>query len=116
MNEILVFPPPIDNGRFGYVQKEKKYIRLSIARSKALKKKAKKNNSMSKTHAIEVELNNVNLQVDENLLASLNFLSAQTSIASFGNVILRVEGDEQEKEHIGEALQNIKLLDTLNPL
>ncbi len=104
MNEILAFPPPIDNGRFGYVQKEKRSIRLFVARSKALKKKAKKNNSMSKTHAIEVELSNVNLQVDDDLLAFLNSSSAQISITSSIDVVLKAKGDGQEKERIGEAL------------
>jgi hypothetical protein len=49
MNEILAPPPPVDNGRLGYVQREKKIIRLFVARSKALKKKEKKNNSLLKT-------------------------------------------------------------------
>jgi hypothetical protein len=65
---------------------------------------------------MEDELNNVNLQLDENLLASLNSLGARTSIASSINVILRVEGDGQEKEHIGEALRDIQPLDTSSPL
>ncbi|CAM6021690.1 unnamed protein product [Sphagnum balticum] len=116
MNEILAPPLPMDNGRLGYVQREKKSIRLFAARSNALKQKAKKNNSLSKTQAIEDELSNVNLQVDENLLASLNSSRAQTSIASSVNVILRAEGDGQEKECIGEALQDIEPLDTLSPL
>jgi hypothetical protein len=72
MNEILALPPPIDNGRLGYVQREKRSIRLFVTKNKALKKKVKKNNSLSKTQAIEDELSNVNLQVDENSLASLN--------------------------------------------
>jgi hypothetical protein len=42
MNEILAPPPPVDNGRLGYVQREKRSIRLSVNRSKALKKKVKK--------------------------------------------------------------------------
>jgi hypothetical protein len=46
----------------------------------------------------------VNLQVDEDLLTSLNSLGARTSIASFIDVILRGEGDGQKKERIGEAL------------
>jgi hypothetical protein len=49
MNEILAPPPLVDNGKLGYVQREKRSINLSIARIKALKKKAKKNNSPSKT-------------------------------------------------------------------
>jgi hypothetical protein len=97
MNEIPAPPPLVENGKLGYVQREKRFKKLSAARSKALKKKEKKNNSLSKTQAMEDELNNVNLQLDENLLASLNSLGAQTSIASSINVILRVEGDGQEK-------------------
>ncbi len=42
---------------------------------------------MSKTQATEDELSNVNLQVDENLLASLNSSGAPITIASFVNVI-----------------------------
>jgi hypothetical protein len=49
MNEISAPPPPVNNGKLGYVQREKRFIRLSVARSKALKKKEKKNNSLSKT-------------------------------------------------------------------
>jgi hypothetical protein len=71
---------------------------------------------MSKTQAIEAKLSNVNLQVDENLFASLNSLGDLTSIASFVDVILRAEGDGQDKVHIGEVLRNIKLLDTLSSL
>ncbi len=71
---------------------------------------------MLKIQDTEVELNNVNLQVDEDFLASLNSSSVQTSIASFVDVALRGEGDGQEKEYIGDALQDIKPLDTLSPL
>jgi hypothetical protein len=46
----------------------------------------------------------VNLQVDEDLLASLNFLGVQISIASFANVVMRDEADGQKKKCIGEAL------------
>jgi hypothetical protein len=49
-------------------------------------------------------------------LASHNFSSAQTLVASSVEVDVRVKDDGQEKEHIGEALQNIKPMDTLNPL
>jgi hypothetical protein len=44
------------------------------------------------------------LQVDENLLAFLNSLGVQTSITSSIDVVMKVEGDGQEKEPIGEAL------------
>jgi hypothetical protein len=57
----------------------------------------------------------VNLQVDENLLASLNSSSVWTSITSSIDATLRGEGDGQEKEHIGEALRNIEPFDTLSP-
>jgi hypothetical protein len=93
MNEIPAPPPPVDNGRLGYVQREKIFIKLSVARSKALKKKEKKNNSLAKTEAIAVVLNNVNLQIDENLLASLNSSGARTSIASSIDATLTVESD-----------------------
>ncbi len=106
-NEIPAPPPPVDNGKLGYVRRKKRSIGLSIARNKALKKKAKKNNSLSKTKAIEAELSNVNLQVDENLLASLNSSCAWTSNTSSVNATLRDEGDGQEKECIGEALRDI---------
>jgi hypothetical protein len=100
MNQILAPPPPVDNGRLGYVQREKRPIRLFAARSKAFKKNVKKNNSMSKTQDIEAELNNVNLKVDENLLASLNSDSgARTSITSFIDAILSAKGDGQEKTY-----------------
>ncbi len=57
----------------------------------------------------------MNLQVDEDLLASLNSLGVWTSITSSINATLRCEGDGQEKEHIGEALRNIELFNTLSP-
>jgi hypothetical protein len=46
----------------------------------------------------------VNLQIDENLLASLNFSGAQNSITSSANVVMKDKGDGQEKKCIGEAL------------
>jgi hypothetical protein len=46
----------------------------------------------------------VNLQVDEDLLASLNSSGVWTSIASFVDVVPRGGGDWQEKECIGEAM------------
>jgi hypothetical protein len=49
MNEILAPPPVVDNGKLGYVRKEKRSIRLSASRSQVSKKKEKKNNSLSKT-------------------------------------------------------------------
>jgi len=58
----------------------------------------------------------VNLEVDEVLLASLNFLGVWISIASFTNVVMRDKGDGQKKKHIGEALRNIEPFNTLNPL
>ncbi len=73
--------------------KGKRSARPSIARSKAPKKKAEKNNSLSKTQDTEVEPSNVNLQVDEDLLASLNSLGAQTSITSSIDVALKAKGD-----------------------
>ncbi len=56
------------------------------------------------------------LQVDENLLAFLNSLGVQTSITSSIDVVMKVEGDGQEKEPIGEALWDIEPLDTLSPM
>jgi hypothetical protein len=67
-------------------------MRSLTTRNKATKMKAKKN-SLSLIQAIEVESINVKLQVDENLLASLNFSSAQTLIPSSANVVTRDKGD-----------------------
>jgi hypothetical protein len=92
MNDIPILRPHVDNGRLGYVRIKKRCIRLCVARSKAIKKKAK-NNSLSKTPVIKAKLNNVNLQVDENLLASLNSSDVRTSIASSIDAILTAEGD-----------------------
>ncbi len=61
MTEIPTLPPPIDSGKLGYIQREKRFARPSISRSKASKKKAKKNNSLLETLDIENELNNVNM-------------------------------------------------------
>ncbi len=46
----------------------------------------------------------MNLQVDDDLLAFLNSSSAQISITSSIDVVLKAKGDGQEKERIGEAL------------
>jgi hypothetical protein len=104
MSVILAPPPPINNGSLGYIRREKRFVRPSIARNKAPKKKVKKNNSLSKTQSTKAEPSNVNLQVDEKLLASLNFLGAWTSIASSINVAIRGKSDGQDKKCIGEAL------------
>lgn len=104
MSEIPIFPLLIDNGRLGYVRREKRSARPSIARSKALKKKVKKNNFLLETQDIEAEPSNVNPQVDESLLASLNFSGVWTSITSSVDSILKGKGDGQEKECINEAL------------
>ncbi len=93
MSEIHALAPLVDDGRPCYVQREKRSIRPSIARSKAPKKKAEKTNSLSKTQDIETELNDVNLQVDEDLLASLNFSCAWTLITSSIDVVLKAKGD-----------------------
>jgi hypothetical protein len=42
MSEIFVLPPLVDNGRLGYIQREKIFARPSTTRSKAPKNKAKK--------------------------------------------------------------------------
>jgi hypothetical protein len=60
--------------------------------SRFQKRKPKKI-SLSQTQDIEVESNNVNLQVDEDLLASLNSSSVHTTIVSFADVILKGGGD-----------------------
>jgi hypothetical protein len=60
---------------------EKKPTSPLTTRNKAPKKKVKKNNSLLNIDATKVELSNVNLQVDENLLASLNFSGVQILIA-----------------------------------
>jgi hypothetical protein len=104
VSEIHALTPLVDNGRPCYVRREKRCTRPSIVRSKAPKKKAKQNNSLSQTQDIEAEPSNVNLQVDEDLLASLNSSCAWTSITSSIDVVLKAKGDGQEKEHIGEAL------------
>jgi hypothetical protein len=41
MNDIPIPPPPVDNGKLGYVRRKKRSIRLCAAKSKALKKKVK---------------------------------------------------------------------------
>jgi hypothetical protein len=64
----------------------------------------KKNNSLLEIQDIEAELSNVNLQVNENLLASLNFSSAWNWSTPSIDVILRGKGDGQEKECINETL------------
>jgi hypothetical protein len=94
----------IDSGRPSYIQREKGSARPSITRSKGPKKKVKKNNSLSKIQDTKVELNNVNLQVDEDLLASMNFSGVWTLITSSTNATPRGKGDGQEKECISEAL------------
>jgi len=38
MSEIFAPPPPIDSGKHGYVQREKRFGKPSIARNKASKK------------------------------------------------------------------------------
>ncbi len=58
----------------------------------------------------------MNLQVDEDLLASMYSLSVWTSITSSIDVVLKGKGDGQEKKHIGEALRDIEPLDTLSPM
>ncbi len=58
-----------------------------------LPKKGGKKNSLSKTQDIKTELNDVNLQVDEDLLASLNFSCAWTLITSSIDVVLKAKGD-----------------------
>jgi hypothetical protein len=49
-------------------------------------------------------------------LASLNSSSAQTLITLSIKVDVKVKGDGQEEECIGEALHNMEPLDTLSPL
>jgi hypothetical protein len=49
VSEIHALPPLVDSGKLGYVLREKRFARPSIIRSKAPKKKAEKNNSLSKT-------------------------------------------------------------------
>jgi hypothetical protein len=70
---------------------------------------------LSKIQDTEAKSNNVDLQLDEDFLASLNSSTAQTLITSFAKVDVKIEGDGQEEECIGEALQNIKHVDTLSP-
>jgi hypothetical protein len=76
MSEIRVPPPPIDSGGHGYVWKEKRFAKPSTTRNKASKKKGNINNSLLETQDTEAKPNNVDLQVDEDLLASLNFSTA----------------------------------------
>jgi hypothetical protein len=89
---------------------------LSTTRNKTSKKKGKKNTSLSNTQDTERQPNNLNLQVDEEFLASHKSYVTQTSITSFVEVDVKVKDDGQEKEWIGEALKNIKPMDTLSPL
>lgn len=58
----------------------------------------------------------MNLQVDEEFSASLNPSTTQTSITSSTKVVVKVEAYAQNEEHIGEALRDIKPLNTLSPL
>jgi hypothetical protein len=58
----------------------------------------------------------VNLQVDEEFLASLNPSTTQISITSSTKVVVKVAVYAQNEERIGEALRNIKPLNTLSPL
>ncbi len=104
------------SGRPSYVLKDKKFARLTTTKDKALKKKGKKNASLSEIQDTKVQPNKLTLQINEDFLASRNFSSDQTSVASSVEVDVRVKDDGQEKEHIGEALQNIKPMDTLSPL
>jgi hypothetical protein len=85
----------------------KKYVRPSTTTNKVSKEKGKKNNSLSEVQNIEAQPRNVNLQVDEEFLAFLNTSITRISLTSFTKVTVKVEGDAQNEEHIGEALQNI---------
>jgi len=58
----------------------------------------------------------LNLHVDEDLYASLNFSAIRTLITSSVEVDVKVKGDGQEEKRIDEALWNIEPVDTLNPL
>jgi hypothetical protein len=101
----------------GWVKsKGRKYLQGRQQLGARLQKRRQKKKSLSSIQATEVELINVNLQVDENLLASLNFSGVRTSIASSANVVTRDKGDAQEKKCIGEALQDIEPFNTLSPL
>jgi len=113
--EIPTPPPPINSGKYGYVRREKD-LESRPRLGTRLQKRKGRNNSLSETKDTEAKPNNVNLQVDEYFLTSLNSSIAQTSIASFAEVDVRIEGDGQEEEYIDEALQNIKHVDTLSPL
>jgi hypothetical protein len=50
----------------------RRYARPSTISNKGPKKKVKGNNFLLEISAIKAELSNVNMQVDEDLLASLN--------------------------------------------
>ncbi len=98
MSEILPFQPPMDNGKLGYVQKDKRFARPSTIKNKASKKRGKKNISFSKIQNIETQLNKLNLQVDEDFLASCNPSTARTLVASSTKVDVKVKDDGQEKK------------------
>ncbi len=78
MSENLALPPPIDNGKHGYIYKDKSSTRPSIAKNKTSKKKGKKNTFLSKPQDIKAQPNNLNLQVDEDFLASHNSSTTQS--------------------------------------
>ncbi len=78
MSENLALPPPIDNGKHGYIYRDKSSTRPSIAKNKASKMKGKKNTFLSKPKDIKAQPNNLNLKVNENFLASRNSSTIQT--------------------------------------
>jgi hypothetical protein len=56
------------------------------------------NTSLLKFQDTKTQPNNLNLQVDEDFLATHNFLATQTLLASFAAVDVKVEDDGQEKK------------------
>ncbi len=77
MSEILAIRPPINNGKLVYICRDKSFTRPPIAKNKTSKKKMKKNIFLSKPQDIEAQPNNLNLQVDEDFLASRNSSTTQ---------------------------------------
>ncbi len=59
-----------------------------------------------------MHLSNLNLQVDQDFLASHNSSIVWTLVVSYAEVNVRVKDGGKKNEWIGEALQNIKLVDT----
>jgi hypothetical protein len=100
MNEIPPYRPPMDNGKLGYVWKDKRFARPSTTRDKASKNKGKTNISLSKIQNTKAQPNKLNLQVDEDFLAFHNSSTPRTLVASSTKVDVKVKDDGQKKKQL----------------